>query len=92
LDLMRKLLPPTGVAARFQDAALGVGTVDHEGVRAVCLLNWEDAPRTLSFAIDRPHRVRDLWSGEDLGHRAAGDISVTLPPRSGRVLTCTPAA
>ena len=91
LDLMRRLLPPTGRAARFTDAALGVGTVDHDGGRVVCLLNWEDAPRVLSFSLARPHRVRELWSGEDLGLRPAGDASLTLPPRSGRVLICTPA-
>ena len=92
LDQMRKLLPPTGRAARFKDAGLAVGTVDHDGGRVVCLLNWEDAPRTLSFSLARPHRVRELWSGEDLGHRSAGDVSLILPPRSGRVLVCTPAA
>jgi alpha-galactosidase len=89
LDLVRKLLPPTGRAARFQDAALAVGTVDHDDGRVVCLLNWEDAPRTLSFSLERPQRVRELWSGEDLGLRSAGDVTLTLPPRSGRVLMCT---
>ena len=89
LDLMRKLLPPTGRAARFEDAALAVGIVDHDDGRVVCLLNWEDAPRTLSFSIERACRVRELWSGEDLGQRSAGDVTLTLPPRSGRVLMCT---
>ena len=91
LDLLRKLQPPTGVAARFADASLRVGTMDGGGRRAVCLLNWDDTPRRLAFALERPHQVRELWSGEDLGRRPAGEVALALPARSGRVLICTPA-
>jgi alpha-galactosidase len=88
LDLLRKLQPPTGVAARFDDA-LEVGTIERPDERLVFLLNWSDAPKGLSFSLDRPRRVRELWSGEDLGARAAGPVSLTLPARGGRVLVCT---
>jgi alpha-galactosidase len=89
LDLLHKLQPPTGVAARFADDALEVGTVERRDARLVFLLNWSDGPKALSFALDRPRRVRELWSGEDLGAHPAGPLSLTLPARAGRVLVCT---
>ena len=78
-------------AARFSDESLRVGLVDLPGRRAVCLLNWDDAPRTLSFALSGPHHVRELWTDEDHGRHAGGAVSVDLPGRSGRVFLCTPA-
>ncbi len=92
LARLRKLQPPTGTAARFADDALEVGTVERAAGRLVFLLNWSDAPRTLSFTLDRPQRVAELWSGEDLGTRTAGPVSLTLPAHAGRVLVCTAAA
>ena len=92
LDLLRKLQPPTGAAARFGDDGLEVGTIDRADERLIFLLNWSDAPKELSFSLDRLRRVRELWSGEDLGARPAGPVSLTLPARAGRVLVCTAAS
>jgi alpha-galactosidase len=92
LARLRKLQPPTGTAARFADDSLEVGTVERAAGRLVFLLNWSDAPRTLSFTLDRPQRLVELWSGEDLGTRTAGPVSLTLPAHAGRVLVCTAAA
>jgi len=89
LLLLRKLQPPTGVPARFADDSLEVGTIERADEHRAFLLNWSDAPRTLSFTLDRPRRVRELWSGEDLGVRPAGPVSLTLPARAGRVFVCT---
>ncbi len=87
---LRALLPPSGAAARFTDESFTVGTVDLPGKRAVCLLNWDEAPRTLSFQLPGPHRIVDLWAGQSHPGLEAGRITVTLPARSGRVLLCTP--
>ena len=91
LEMLRQLQPPTGRAARFADESLRVGLTELPGRRAVCLLNWEDGPRTLSFSVPGAHRVRELWTGEDRGRHAGGPGSIELPGRSGRVLLCTPA-
>jgi alpha-galactosidase len=90
LDMLRKLQPPTGQAARFADESLRVGVLDLPGQRAFCLLNWDDAPRTLSFSLAGPHRIRELWTGEDRGRHAGGAVALDLPARSGRVLLCAP--
>jgi alpha-galactosidase len=91
MEMLRKLQPPTGRAARFADESLRVGTMEVPGHRAVCLLNWDEAPRKVSFSLAGPHRIRELWTGEDRGRLAGGVVSVELPARSGRVLLCTPA-
>ena len=89
LAMLRKLQPPTARAARFADAKMEVGDVELTSrTRAYCLLNWDDQPRELSVALARPSRIRELWTGEDLGEKT-GRIAVALPPRAGRVLVCS---
>ena len=90
LAMLRQLEPPTGVAARFQDDSLQVGTVDLKDRRVVCLLNWGDVPQNLSFSLSRRHSLRELWTGETLGNRQ-GTIGIDVGPRDGRVIVCTPA-
>jgi alpha-galactosidase len=90
LAILRKLQPPLGRAARFPDDSLEKGMLDQGPVPMVCLLNWDDAPREISFVLDRPRRLRELWSGEDLGERGAGRVSLRLPGRAGRVVLCAP--
>jgi alpha-galactosidase len=66
LALLKKLLPPTGVAAEFEDDSLRVGTIPLEGRTVVCLLNWDDRLRTFKVRLDRPYRVTDIWTGEEI--------------------------
>ena len=88
LAMLRKLEPPTGVAARFDDESLRVGVVELKDRRFVCLLNWQDTPQRLSFSMSPPARAVDVWTGEDLG-RLAGHSAVTVDARAGRLLECT---
>jgi len=90
LAMLRQLEPPTGIAATYDDDALQVGTVRLKDKLVVCLLNWSETPQSLSFTLPRSHAVRELWSGEDLG-RKNGRVSITLGPRDGQLLFCTPA-
>src|SRR5438105_1446094 len=48
LAVLRKLLPPTGVAAQFESDALDIGIVRLPRGRRVCLFNWSDQPRTFT--------------------------------------------
>lgn len=88
LAMLRKLLPPTGVPASFDDDTLRVGAVEVPGGRMLCLFNWGDAPQTLNVRLPRPARVSDYWTGEDLG-RHEGTLTIAqMPPRSARLLAC----
>jgi alpha-galactosidase len=88
LTMLRRLEPPTGVAARFEDSTLEIGNVELNDRRFVCLLNWQEDPRKLSVTLARPARVRDVWTGEDLG-RVETQVSVPVGGRDGRLLECS---
>jgi len=83
--MLRKLLPPTGIAAAFDDQSLMVGTVQLPDARMVCLFNWDDIPRTLSIRIGEASLVADHWTGGPLG-RHSGALAIEMPPRSARLL------
>jgi alpha-galactosidase len=83
--ILHKLLPPTGVAAEFDDDTLRVGRMRLPGAQLFCLFNWDDAPRTLTVRLARPATVTDHWTGESLGQRQ-GRLSIEMAPRSARLL------
>lgn len=89
LDMLRKLQPPTGQAARFADDSLRVGTITLPDKEIVCLFNWDDAPRKISFGFSRARRVTDFWSGENLGRHSAEFTIDQMPAHSARLLVCT---
>lgn len=90
LAMLRKLLPPTGEAAKFEDDALEIGRIELEGREMVCLFNWGDEPKKLAFRLDQRSNVSDFWSSEDLGVKE-GTVEIELGSRSARLLECVPA-
>jgi len=85
IGTIKKLLPPSGVAAQFTDGAFSVGTAVVKGQTRVFLLNWTDKPVTRTFSMKNMAELTDFWSGEKLGVKS-GDVQLELPPRSARVL------
>jgi alpha-galactosidase len=83
--VLRTLLPPTGVAAEFDDETLRVGRMRLPDALMICLFNWDDAERTLTVRLTAPATLTDFWSGESLGRRE-GAIAVEMAPRSARLL------
>jgi alpha-galactosidase len=91
LAMLRKLVPPSGVPAAFEDAALRVGLVRLPDRLAVCLFNETDQPQSLTFELPQAAEVRDFWKGESLGRHEKGTFAVKdLPAHSARLLVCTP--
>jgi alpha-galactosidase len=88
LAMLKRLLPPTGVAAVFDDVGLRIGTVTLGAKEMVCCFNWTDAPLTLTKQLARPSRVIDFWTGESLGRVDRLRLE-NMPPRSARLLECT---
>jgi alpha-galactosidase len=86
--MLRKLLPPTGVAAQFEDATLRVGAIRLPGAHMICLFNWDDAPRTLTATLPRAGTVTDYWTDQSLGRRERS-LSLPMNPRSARLLRLT---
>jgi alpha-galactosidase len=88
LAMLRKLQPPTGVAARFDDDMFRVGRIDLSRRRqVVSLLNWQDTPQSISFRLARRCQITDFWSDASLGTHA-GEFALEMPARCGRLLIC----
>jgi alpha-galactosidase len=87
-EILRRLLPPTGVAAEFERETLQVGFIRQPDKLMVCLFNWDDAPATVSFSFRGVCQITDYWSGADLGRHSGGFAVKDLPGRSARLLVC----
>src|SRR6185503_10451270 len=88
LAMLRKLQPPTGVAARFEDDSFRIGRVPLGKREVVTVLNWDDAAQDVSIRLKRRCRITDFWSDAALGiHSGIFDIR-NMPARSGRLLIC----
>lgn len=86
LAMLKKLLPSIGVAADFENEGMDVGFVKLPDRWMACLFNWDDAPKTLSFRLQKPRRIRDYWSGKEYGIQ--DKFSVELSQHSARLLEC----
>ena len=83
--MLKKLLPPTGMAATFEDASLRAGTVVLPDARMLCLFNWEDTLDTRSVGVQTADVVTDYWTGERLAPRD-GTLTLSMLPRTARLL------
>ncbi len=90
LEMLRKLLPPTGKAAKFRDDSLEIGVIEDKGALHVCFFNWGESSRTLSYPLAQPMRARDFWKGEELGAVTEALEVKDLPPHSARIITLVP--
>jgi alpha-galactosidase len=88
LAILRKLLPPSGSAARFDDDTFTVGTIEQPDGRYIAMFNWSEEPANRSVRLPSRCRVVDFWTGEDMGIRE-GTLDLELPPRSSRLLRCS---
>ncbi len=86
LAILKKLAPPTGVAAEFEDDSLRVGWIRTPGALRACIFNWNESPETTTVRLSKKSRLTDFWSGEDLGSHG-GEFKVdNLAPHSARLL------
>jgi alpha-galactosidase len=88
LAMLRKLQPPTGVAARFEDDSFRVGRMRVGKREVLSVLNWTDAPQDLSIRLKKRCRVTDFWSDSVFGSQS-GRLEITnMPARSGWLFVC----
>ena len=87
--MLKKLLPPTGIAAEFQDQRLEIGIVRLASSRMFCLFNWGDTPQTRSVQVGTGAAVVDYWADKALAPDD-GRLDFEMPPRSARLLRVTP--
>jgi alpha-galactosidase len=88
LAMLKKLLPPTGVAARFEDDSMRIGAVNLGGARIVAIFNWKDEPQTLSFPLPEARYISDYWTGESHGRHEGSFTVKDVAAHSARLLVC----
>src|SRR4029079_3788544 len=81
----KKLLPPTGVAAEFEDESLRIGVVKLKDRTLICVFNWGPQPVKMPVKLQTSGRVTDLWSGQ-IYTRTGDSVEVSLQPHEGTVL------
>jgi alpha-galactosidase len=103
--MLRKLLPPTGVAAKFSEADLRVGIMTLPDATMICAFNWDDHAGQVVVDLDTGANQpasslepRARQTGARLvmdfwtGEAVPHDghrVTLTLPPRSARLLRAT---
>jgi alpha-galactosidase len=88
LAMLKKLIPPSGVAAEFTDSLLRTGFARVKGKTFLCGFNWGDVPDSIFFKLPKPAKITDFWSGEDFGHQERAFILKDVPAHSARLLVC----
>jgi alpha-galactosidase len=86
--ILEKLLPPAGVAARFEDTSWQTGWIDLPDSRLLCLFNWDDAPVERQVELGQVAGVQNFWTGEAVEIERN---TVPLSPHAARVLRILPA-
>jgi alpha-galactosidase len=76
LAMLGKLLPPTGVAAEFDDESLQVGTVKLKDRILLCVFNWSGEAAAIPVKMPRAGDVTDLWSGRKYGRQSALEVAL----------------
>src|SRR6185437_15369952 len=82
LSMLRKLLPPSGTAARFDDDSFRVGRVQLGRREVIAVLNWTNEPQQVSITLPRRCRLADFWSDAVLGAHSGTFRINDMPARS----------
>jgi alpha-galactosidase len=85
VEVLRKLLPPTGVAAEFADDTLELGQLTLPDRRMFCAFNWSEQPRSVSVTLRPTEVASDFWTGDVLS-RNAGVLRLMVPPHGARLI------
>jgi alpha-galactosidase len=88
LAMLKRLLPPGGVAASFEDESMRVGMMQLENARAIAIFNWKNNPQSFSIRLPQASYITDFWSGESLGRQQGVYEIKDMPARSARLLFC----
>lgn len=75
---LKKLLPPNGVAAVFEDETYSVGRIQRKEDQILCVFNYESTPSECVVHLEHMAEVMDFWTEKPLGTWKAGEHSIRL--------------
>ena len=88
--MLRKLVPPTGVCARFEDDRFEVGVTHLKDRQMMAAFNWSDQPVARILTLSTRSHLTDYWTGEDLGIHSGAYRIEGVAPRSARLIVARP--
>jgi alpha-galactosidase len=89
IALLKKLLPPTKVAAEFDDDSFTTGkAVIDETKTILYAFNFEEEAKDVEWSIDGTAHVLDLFEDKDMGVLTDKIRYADLQPHSAKVLIC----
>lgn len=83
---LKKLLPPSGIAAVFDTDDFTVGRILIAGEEILCVFNYGEEERQFQIYMEKPSEVMDFWSGETLGRWDETVHIVSLPGHAALAL------
>jgi alpha-galactosidase len=86
--MLRKLQPPPGVAARFEDDSFRIGRTQLGKREVVSVLNATNSLQNVSIRLARRVRIRDFWTDAELGTHVDTFVVKDMPGHSGRLFIC----
>jgi len=89
-QMLRKLVPPTGKCARFENENFEIGITPLKGREMISVFNWGDEPVIRIVRLSRKSHLTDTWTGEDLGVHAGEFQLPEMAGRSARLIEATP--
>jgi alpha-galactosidase len=91
MEMLRKLMPPTGIAAVFDDpATLEIGRIRAAGSPHIAVFNRGEEDRSIAVPLRGKFRVTEIWTGEDSGVQQ-GNYNIRIPAHGARLLTLSAA-
>jgi alpha-galactosidase len=91
-EVIRSLSHPTGIAASFADLSLEVGVMHLPGdVLRYAVFNWSELPQSPRVEVPAGRRMRDIWTGADMGVSTGVLELGELPAHSARLFDALPA-
>ncbi len=88
--MLQRLVPPSGVCARFDDETFSLGVTSLKGREMISVFNWGDTPVARVVKLSHKVQLTDYWTGDPLGVHAGEYRVVDLPPHSARLIEARP--
>jgi len=85
--ILKKLIPPSGVAARFENENFEIGITPGKGGNVYSVFNWSEssAQRIIQLPAGK-YRLTDKWTGKYLGTFQGRYIVQSLDPHSAMLI------
>jgi alpha-galactosidase len=90
-EILKKLVPPSGVCAHFADETFSQGVTALGTRQMVSVFNWGETPVQRVISLPRKSRLTDYWTGEDLGIHVGEYRIESLLRHSARLIEVSPA-